>query len=146
MKNLSKGFIYSVAIIIGSGLALLLIINQSSEAAPLFDGIDSESLGAGAGTGLEAAIGTAESVSLSSPFKFESITDFILNIPQILSCFAGITGLVFFAVNAIKYLAGAGDEAKTTEAKQGLLYSAIGVGLAALTFTIISLAKNLLTR
>lgn len=127
MNKLSKTFIYTVAITIGAGFALILIINQSTEAAAQ-----------------TINVGSAESISLSSPFKFKTITDFILNIPQILAGFAGIVGMFFFLINGFKYLTGAGNEATTTEAKQGLLYSAIGIALAALTFTIISIAKNLI--
>ncbi len=86
-----------------------------------------------------------EAVELTPFLRAESLEALILiEFPRFLIAVAGVVALVFFLMNAMKYLMNAGNESATGEAKQGMVYAGIGLALVVLAFAAISLIRDLI--
>jgi len=81
---------------------------------------------------------TVKPVALDSKIKFDSLNQLISEgIPGFLITFVGLVGLIFFFINAFRYLISAGNDEATTEAKRGMLYAVIGLVIALSAYLIV---------
>lgn len=92
-------------------------------------------------------IGRAPQVQLESPIPaggaFSSLDAIITRgVPGVLISFVGVTSLVFFLINGWKYLGSASNEQGVNDAKQGMLYAAVGLLLALLSYAIVALLNG----
>lgn len=66
----------------------------------------------------------------------------IRDIPNFLLSFIGLICLVFFLINGLRYLLGAGVTESTTEAKNGMLAAALGLVVTLTAFGVVTLINN----
>jgi len=86
-----------------------------------------------------------EQITLTPFITASSLEDLIvIEIPRFLIAVGGVVGLIFFLINAMKYLVNAGNEAATSAAKQGMIFAGIGLAVVVFAFAIVSVLKNIL--
>lgn len=88
----------------------------------------------------------ADPIDLSqySPFpEGTSIRSLILStIPNFLIAFVGFTFLVYFLINAFRYLISSGNSEGTTAAKSGMLSAIIGIIVSLTAFGVVNVAAR----
>ena len=72
------------------------------------------------------------------PEGSKSLTEWIVDMLQILIGLAGLVAVAVLIVNAFSYITASGDEAKVQKATKGITYAIIGLIIAAISFLIIN--------
>lgn len=75
--------------------------------------------------------------------NFASVDSILrIGIPRLLISFAGLIALIFFLINAVKFLFGAGNEKSTTEGKQGMAFAGIGLAIVIAAYLLVTIGAN----
>ncbi|MBI2589424.1 hypothetical protein HYW32_00095 [Candidatus Berkelbacteria bacterium] len=82
-------------------------------------------------------------IDLKSVLNVDSIETLVTSsIPNILIILLGLVTLVFFMINAFRYLLGAGDTDATKEAKNGMLFAIMGAVVVLTAYGILEVLKR----
>jgi len=126
MKKL-KTIIASLALVLGIGGGLLVAMPQVTGAIKECSG---------AKDCFQTGIGEVDNNKDSE--KGDNLTTLIRNIINILLFIVGIVAVVMIIIGGIRYTTSAGDQSQVTAAKNTILYSVVGLVVAALAFAIVN--------
>lgn len=76
-------------------------------------------------------------------FANADFTQILVNIVNYILAFIALLGIIFIIWGGIQYITSTGDTGKTEDAKNTIMYAAIGLLIAAMAYAIEGLALNL---
>lgn len=98
--------------------------------------------GSSSGSGGSAASQALEGVNSVSTGEDPNLSKSIQTIINVLFFVIGLLAVIVIIIGGIMYVLSAGDQAKTTKAKDTILYAVIGLVVALLAFAIVTFILN----
>jgi uncharacterized membrane protein YidH (DUF202 family) len=90
-------------------------------------------------------IAQAQETPLIPPEVQQGITNSLTLVRDLLFGFAGIVGVIFIIVGAIRYITASGNEKQLEEARLTILYSIAGLVIMIIAWVFVVTIQNLLT-